>query len=85
MYRYNHVTFEYDHMIYLFSSANKCLVKVATLCSNLQQFERAAEIFEQVSDYFFNFFIYCILSLLPKHNYIDREKFPREYITEVCS
>ncbi len=29
------------------SAANKCLVKVATMCSNLQQFEKASDIFEQ--------------------------------------
>ena len=33
----------------LCSAANKCLVKVALLSSNMQQFEKAAEIFEQVS------------------------------------
>ena len=34
-----------------YSAANKCLVKVATLSSNLQQFEKAAEIFEQVCEW----------------------------------
>ena len=41
------------HMVSLityfhYSAANKCLVKVATMSSNMQEFEKAAEIFEQV-------------------------------------
>lgn len=33
------------------SAANKCLVKVAILCSNMQRFDKAAGLFEEVSLY----------------------------------
>lgn len=36
------------HFHFHYSAANKCLVKVATMSSNMQEFEKAAEIFEQV-------------------------------------
>lgn len=35
-------------MCCLCSAANKCMMKVATLCSNMQQFEKASGIFEEV-------------------------------------
>ena len=35
------------------SASNKCLLKVAVMCSNLQQFDKAAGIFEEVNKYSF--------------------------------
>lgn len=35
-------------LIFLFSSANKCLLKVATYAAQLEQYQKAIEIYEQV-------------------------------------
>lgn len=35
-------------LIFLFSSANKCLLKVATYAAQLEQYPKAIEIYEQV-------------------------------------
>lgn len=36
-------------VFFLFSSANKCLLKVATYAAQLEQYPKAIEIYEQVT------------------------------------
>lgn len=36
------------------SSANKCLLKVGAYCAQLEQYQKAIEIYEQVPVYFLN-------------------------------
>lgn len=54
-----------SHLICIFlSSANKCLLKVGAYCAQLEQYQKAIEIYEQV---LLSFFIYsfkqCFLHL----------------------
>lgn len=40
------------HIIFLLSSANKCLLKVGAYCAQLEQYQKAIEIYEQVCVHF---------------------------------
>lgn len=39
--------------LYIYSSANKCLLSVAKYCAQLEQYEKAIDIYEQVKNAFF--------------------------------
>ena len=51
------------NMSYLFRSANKCLAKVAHMSAQLQHFQKAAQLFEEVRR-IINLYIVLYLSLL---------------------
>lgn len=53
------------HLICIFlSSANKCLLKVGAYCAQLEQYQKAIEIYEQVLlSLFIYFFKQCFLHL----------------------
>lgn len=52
-----HVVFEQTYFkIYIYSSANKCLLNVAKYCAQLEQYEKAIDIYEQVKRAYFSFY-----------------------------
>lgn len=51
-----HIVSEQTHFeLYIYSSANKCLLSVAKYCAQLEQYEKAIDIYEQVKSAHFSY------------------------------